>query len=206
HEIGQPVAATRVFAENGQKMLAAGEVEQASGNFARIVDLADRIGRITGELRRFSRRQPADRREMPLGEAIDGALLLLRDRIRSMHVAIDLPPEEATQVVVAAEHVRLEQVLVNLLQNALDAAGEGGRVTVAVDAGGDAVCLRVIDSGTPLSLAQADDLFRPFATTKPDGLGLGLVIARDIMRDLGGELAYDADASATTFVMTIPRA
>lgn len=206
HEIGQPVAATRVLAENGQKMLAAGEVEQASGNFARIVDLADRIGRITGELRRFSRRQPADRREMPLGEAIDGALLLLRDRIRSMHVAIDLPPEEATQVVVAAEHVRLEQVLVNLLQNALDAAGEGGRVTVAVDAGGDAVCLRVIDSGTPLSLAQADDLFRPFATTKPDGLGLGLVIARDIMRDLGGELAYDADASATTFVMTIPRA
>jgi two-component system C4-dicarboxylate transport sensor histidine kinase DctB len=143
---------------------------------------------------------------MPLGEAIDGALLLLRDRIRSMHVAIDLPPEEATQVVVAAEHVRLEQVLVNLLQNALDAAGEGGRVTVAVDAGGDAVCLRVIDSGTPLSPAQADDLFRPFATTKPDGLGLGLVIARDIMRDLGGELAYDADASATTFVMTIPRA
>ncbi len=141
-------------------MLAAGEVEQASGNFARIVDLADRIGRITGELRRFSRRQPADRREMPLGEAIDGALL----------------------------------------------AGEGGRVTVAVDAGGDAVCLRVIDSGTPLSPAQADDLFRPFATTKPDGLGLGLVIARDIMRDLGGELAYDADASATTFVMTIPRA
>ena len=64
----------------------------------------------------------------------------------------------------------------------------------------------MIDSGTPLSLAQADDLFRPFATTKPDGLGLGLVIARDIMRDLGGELAYDADASATTFVMTIPRA
>ncbi len=205
HEIGQPVAAMRVFAENGEKLIARGRADEASANFREIVGLADRLGLITAELRRFSRRQPAPRRLVRIGEIVDSALLLLRDRIASMDVALDLPLAQDLDIAVVAEHVRLEQVLVNLLQNALDAVGDGGAIAIEAIRGGDEIRLRVCDSGPGIGADKIGQLFQPFATTKPDGLGLGLVISRDIMRDLGGDLAFEPDAKRTCFTMIIPR-
>lgn len=205
HEIGQPVAAMRVFAENGEKLIARGRADEAAANFREIVGLADRIGLITAELRRFSRRQPAPRRLVRIGEIVDSALLLLRDRIASMNVALDLPSAQDLDIAVVAEHVRLEQVLVNLLQNALDAVGDGGAIAIEAIRGGDDIRLRVCDSGPGIGADKIGQLFQPFATTKPDGLGLGLVISRDIMRDLGGDLVFEPDAKRTCFTMIIPR-
>ncbi len=205
HEIGQPVAAMRVFAENGEKLIARGRAEEASANFREIVGLADRLGLITGELRRFSRRQPGPRRLVRIGEIVDGALLLLRDRIVSMDVALQMPSADDLDIAVAVEHVRLEQVLVNLLQNALDAVGEAGAVTIEVIRNENDIRVRVSDSGPGIGADEVAQIFQPFATTKPDGLGLGLVISRDIMRDLGGDLVFEPDASRTCFTMIIPR-
>ena len=205
HEIGQPVAALRVFAESGEKLVAAGKTDQAAANFREIMGLADRIGRITGELRRFSRRQPGERRVVAIGEIIDGALLLLRDRIVSLGRQVELPGEELRTVEVAAEHVRLEQVLVNLLQNALDATRPEDRIAIEIDADAAQLRLHVIDHGSGIPAAQIETLFQPFATSKEDGLGLGLVISRDIMRDLGGDLSYAQRNGATCFTMIVPR-
>ncbi|WP_057884257.1 ATP-binding protein [Tsuneonella troitsensis] len=205
HEIGQPVAALRVFAESGEKLIARGRPEEASANFREIISLADRLGLITGELRRFSRRQPAARRLVKIGEIVDGALLLLRDRIGSMNAALQVPNLDDLEIAVAAEHVRLEQVLVNLLQNALDAVGEGGSVAIEVIRGDADIRLRVCDSGPGIGSDETARLFQPFATTKPDGLGLGLVISRDIMRDLGGDLVFEPDDKRTCFTMIISR-
>ena len=215
HEISQPLAAIRVFAESGQKMLARADSKGAGSNLSRIVDLTDRIAQITGELRNFSRRQLGPRRPMALGEAVDGAVLLLRDRIARMGIICDLPDEEDAAIVVVAEHVRLEQVLVNLLQNAIDAvgdiardaAGQTGRITITATLDPDTPLARlsVIDNGAGITAKQAENLFQPFATSKPDGLGLGLVISRDIMRDLGGELSFEPTPSGTCFTMHIPR-
>ena len=204
HEIAQPVAAMRVFAENGEKLIARGRAEEASANFREIVGLADRLGLITGELRRFSRRQPGPRRLVRIGEIVDGALLLLRDRIVSMGVALQMPPADDLDIAVAAEHVRLEQVLVNLLQNALDAVGEAGAVTIEVIRNEADVRVRLCDSGPGIGADEIAQLFQPFATTKPDGLGLGLVISRDIMRDLGGDLVFEPGEMRTCFTMIIP--
>lgn len=207
HEINQPVAAVRVFAENGERLIAGGKPEDARGNFARIVELTDRIGRITSELRRFSRRDAPEPREFPLATVVDGALLLLRDRLDRAEISLAIPDAQALSIRVRAEPVRLEQVLVNLLQNALDAVGDRGEIalTLATDA---AFCLLTVrDDGPGFALGARERLFQPFATTKPGGLGLGLVISRDIMRDLGGDLAVeDDDASGAAFVMKIPRA
>ena len=205
HEIGQPVSAIRVFAESGPKLLAAGKTAQAESNFREIVGLADRIGRITGELRRFGRRQPGEKRVVAIGEIIDGALLLLRDRIVSQDRHITLPDPALRDVTVSAEHVRLEQVLVNLLQNALDATRPDDRIAIEIELGETDLRLHVVDDGVGVPAEGVDRLFHPFATSKEDGLGLGLVISRDIMRDLSGDLVFDHTLEMTRFIMVIPR-
>jgi two-component system C4-dicarboxylate transport sensor histidine kinase DctB len=206
HEISQPLAAARVFAETGERLLADGRVDEAGANFRRIVELSDRIGRITTELRRFSRRDVTEPQTFPVGEAIDGALLLLRDRVQRLRATVQTPSDRDMGVLVRAEPVRLEQVLVNLLQNALDAAGESGTIDLSLEVGEKMCCLYVADDGPGLDPALRERLFQPFATTKPDGLGLGLVISRDIMRALGGDLTLEAADRKAAFLMRIPRA
>ena len=188
HEINQPVAAIRTFAENASRFIALGYRERAAHNLRTIVDLTARIGSITAELRAFARRGTPVMGAVAVTEVIDGSLLLIGDRLQAGGVVLERRGE-AAGVRVVADRVRLEQVLVNLLQNALEAiAGRGhGRILIAVETDG-VVHLDVADDGPGIAPALADSLFTPFVTGKPDGLGLGLGIARDIAREFGGEL------------------
>lgn len=206
HEIRQPVAAIRILAETGERLGERGEHAEATANFARIAALTDRIGTITDELRRFSRRGDREPREVPLRQVIDGALLLLRDRMEQLNIDLVQPPEAALDLIVRGEHVALEQVLVNLLQNAFDATGHGGTVRIDIAESGKFRQLSVTDNGSGLTADQRASLFQPFVTTKPEGLGLGLVISQDIMRGLGGDLAEEAVTVGTRFTMLIPSA
>ncbi len=204
HEIRQPVAAIRILAETGERLGKRGAHDEATANFARITALTDRIGTITDELRRFSRRGDREPRQVPLRQVVDGALLLLRDRVAQLDIHLVLPPEPVLDLIVRGEHVALEQVLVNLLQNAFDATGEGGKVFIDITESGQFRQLSVTDNGPGLTSDQRSNLFQPFATTKPDGLGLGLVISQDIMRGLGGDLVEEQVAKGTRFKMLIP--
>lgn len=204
HEIRQPVAAIRILAETGERLGERGAHKEAATNFARITALTDRIGTITDELRRFSRRGDREPRLVPLRQVIDGALLLLRDRVAQLDIDLALPPEPVLDLIVRGEHVGLEQVLVNLLQNAFDATARGGRVSVEISEAGQFRQLSVTDNGPGLTSVQRSSLFQPFATTKPDGLGLGLVISQDIMRGLGGDLVEEPVAKGARFKMLIP--
>lgn len=204
HEISQPVAAIRVLAETGERLVERGSPDEAVVNFSRITALADRIGTITDELRRFSRRGSREPRKVPLRQVIDGALLLLRERVAQLEIDLGLPPEAALDLIVRGEHVALEQVLVNLLQNAFDATGQKGRVSIEICQSGTFRQLSVTDNGIGLTSDQRSNLFQPFVTTKPDGLGLGLVISKDIMRGLGGDLVEEHVANGARFAMLIP--
>jgi two-component system C4-dicarboxylate transport sensor histidine kinase DctB len=205
HEIRQPVSAIRILAETGERLGERGSHDEAVANFPRIAALTDRIGTITDELRRFSRRGDREPRQMPLRQVIDGALLLLRDRVAQLDIELVLPPEPALNQIVRGEHVALEQVLVNLLQNAFDATGQGGKVSIGVTESHQFRTLSVTDNGPGISPEQRASLFQPFATTKPDGLGLGLVISQDIMRGLGGDLTEEPVPQGCRFTMAIPR-
>ena len=207
HEIRQPLAAMRVYAETGERLLAAGRTAEAEDNFARIAGLAGRIGEITEEQLHFSRRSAEEPRDIRLAEVIDGSLLLLRDQFRQQGIALALPPAEAAAVTVRARHVQLEQVLVNLLQNAVQACGEGGRIALDIGAGeGGMVRLGVSDNGPGVPPELHDTLFQPFVTSKAQGIGLGLAIAQDIMRQLGGDLLHEDTPSGARFVMVMPAA
>ena len=204
HEIRQPVAAIRILAETGERLVERGTHDEAAANFARIAALTDRIGTITDELRRFSRRGHREPREVPLRQVVDGALLLLRDRVAQLGIDLVMPPDLALDLFVRGEHVALEQVLVNLLQNAIDATGQAGQVTIDIGESETFRQLSVTDNGFGLTDDQRAGLFQPFVTTKPEGLGLGLVISQDIMRGLGGDLIEEPVAVGARFTMLIP--
>ena len=189
HEINQPVAAIRAYADNASEFLRRADAGSVQENLGTIASLTERIGHITGELRAFSRKAGASVGPTSLKEALDGALLLVGPRARRQGVTLQRPLD-GQDCLVRANRVRLEQVLVNLLQNALEAL-EGrpdGRVVVALEDLGATVQVHVSDNGPGLSPAARARLFTPFQTSKPEGLGLGLVICRDIVNEFGGEL------------------
>lgn len=206
HEINQPVAAIRTFAENAGRFLDRSQIDPVRGNLSQIIDLTGRIGTITAELRNFARRNTPQPGVIALASVIGGALLIVGERAREI-TTIDLP-EALSDIRVAGDRVRLEQILVNLLQNALDAL-EGvadPRILLAIRSDG-ALTVTVADNGGGIDPAIADALFNPFVSAKPAGLGLGLGIARDIAREFGGELATAASPlGGAAFVLTLKRA
>ncbi len=206
HEIAQPVAAIRSYADNGRRLLDRGRADDAGRNLESIAAMTERIGTITGELRNFSRKARGTVGPVVLGEAIDGALLLLRGRIARQGVRVDHVP--GPPIAVQAERVRLEQVLMNLLGNALDALRDtpSPAMSIAVQADGERVAVRIANNGPPLAPEIAANLFKPFSTSKDAGLGLGLVIARDICRDFGGDLSYAPDGESVAFRIDLVRA
>jgi two-component system C4-dicarboxylate transport sensor histidine kinase DctB len=207
HEINQPVAAIRTFAENAGIFLDRDQIEPVRGNLAQIIDLTARIGSITAELRTFARRRTPLRGAIAIGSVIDGALLILGERARQI-VTVDLAPDMRGALVVG-DRVRLEQILVNLLQNALDAvAGMAApRILIAAVVAGSDMTITVGDNGSGLDPTIADQLFAPFISAKPEGLGLGLGIARDIAREFGGELEIGSSTlSGAAFALRLKRA
>lgn len=204
HEIRQPLAAMRVYAENGGRLLAAARHAEAADNFGKIAGLAGRIGEITEEQMHFSRRSADETKDITLAEVIDGSLLLLRDQMRQKGINLVLPDPDAAATKVRARHVQLEQVLVNLLQNAAQSCAPGGQIALEIATGPHALRLSVADDGTGVPPALHDTLFQPFVTSKTEGIGLGLAIARDIMLQLGGDLTHDDTAKGARFTMMIP--
>ena len=198
HEVNQPVAAIRAYADNAAEFLRRRDESAVQENLGTIAALTDRIGHITGELRAFSRKAGATVGPTDLMEALEGAILLVGPRARRQGVTLQSPPRNQNYHV-QANRVRLEQVLVNLLQNGLEAleGAQNGRIIIALQDLGDTVQLQVHDNGPGLSDQARAHLFTPFHTTKPDGMGLGLVISRDIVTEFGGELraARPGDAS-----------
>lgn len=206
HEINQPVAAIRTFAESAVTLLNRMKSEKASENLRQIIALTDRIALITGELRSFSRRKPPSISATNLSEAIDSALLLVRHRLMSSKISVTWDRKVAS-LQVRADRVRLEQVFVNLVQNSLDALDGSlqGQITIGFRPYKDAVLVDFSDNGPGLDDALAPKLFTPFITGKADGLGLGLAIVRDIMRDFGGDIVL-LNSRGAQFELRFPRA
>lgn len=188
HEINQPVAAIRSFADNALQFLARRDTGRVADNLTRISDLTQRIGTITGELRAFARKRTPEIGAVRVGDAVDSALLLIGDRVRAAGVILERRGAQDLKVV--ADRVRLEQILINLIQNALDAlAGcPTPRIRIAVEVTSGGARIDVADNGPGVSEDLADQIFTPFVTGREEGLGLGLAIARNIAREFGGDL------------------
>ncbi|RMD80552.1 MAG: hypothetical protein D6809_00885, partial [Gammaproteobacteria bacterium] len=207
HELNQPLAAMAGFAEAGLRLLRAGRTEAAAEALEAIGGEAARAGEIIRRIRRFARKAETQREPVPLDGLVAEVLALVRAeaRWRGASVAASVEPG----LVVEGDRVLLEQVLLNLVRNGLEALGEGRTGGVRVSAGrreGRAE-LRVEDDGPGLGVEDPERLFEPFRSSKPGGLGLGLAISRSIVEAHGGRLeAAPAPGGGACFRFTLPLA
>jgi two-component system C4-dicarboxylate transport sensor histidine kinase DctB len=210
HELNQPLTALRTMSDNAQVLIERGRLEEAKGNLATISQLVGRMGALTGQLRQFARKSDASFTAVPVVASINAALFLVERRVEQERVKYQMTVRDQ-DVHALCDSNRLEQVLVNLFNNALDAMAdsETRALTVNVLRANGRAQIVVTDTGPGVPEEIRAHLFEPFFTTKPQGkgLGLGLAISEQIVREFGGELRAEApDAGGARFVIVLPLA
>jgi two-component system, LuxR family, sensor kinase FixL len=208
HEVNQPLTAIHNYLQAGQHLVASGETAKAQALFARAIEQSERANAIIRRLRTFVRKGDTVRQRENLGKIVEeaAALSLVDQRAHRVQVDLRLDP---TANWVLVDKVQVQQVLFNLMRNAIEAmAGEERRELVVTGAPGGPgmVEIAVADTGPGLADVVRQRLFQPFITTKPGGLGVGLSICRSIVEAHGGGLtARDNPGGGTVFCFTLPR-
>ena len=188
HELNQPLAAMKTYLAGARLLLQRKRPDEAMSSFQRIDDLIERMGAITRQLKSYARKGGEAFEPIDVRSCVSGALSMMEPTLRTRSVKITraLP---RLPVMVLADRIRLEQVIINLLRNALDATKDVAQpqIDLLLTVGETAV-LTVRDNGT--GITDLESLFEPFYTTKKpgDGVGLGLAISSGIVNDLGGRL------------------
>jgi two-component system C4-dicarboxylate transport sensor histidine kinase DctB len=209
HEINQPLTAQRMQLATLRLLLDHGRIDDAYKALTPLDQQLTRMAALTGHLKTFARKSPGGLRErLDLAAVVDQALLLLDSRIRDEHIQCALQLTRPAWV--RGDAIRLEQVLINLLRNALDAMRDKPlkRLEIIISAQESRWCLSVIDSGGGIAAEHLATLFDPFFTTKPvgDGLGLGLAVSYAIVHELGGRLTAQNHGHGAQFSFSLPNA
>ncbi len=207
HELNQPLAAIRAHIHSGSTLIARGNSQQALNNLEKIRALTARMAGQISHIRRFARRPDAQLHPVDLPAVVHEALSLFEHRFEEERVTLQLALSPDVPKVMA-EPVRLEQVVVNLIANALDAVADRPErvVTVTAEASGEGASLIVGDSGGGIGAEHRDAVFDPFFTTKPvgAGLGLGLSISYNIIKDFGGDISVlETGPGGTRFIVSL---
>ena len=208
HELAQPLGAMRTLSGNAVEFMKRGNLATVEQNLGIIARLADQMGRIITPLKTFARKSPAIPAATDVAHAVGAALFLLDQRLAKAGITV-INHCEPGRAVAWCDQNRLEQVLINLIRNAGDAMADSPRktLTLAAAPADDGVVLRISDTGC--GLPEGGALFEPFFTTKPpgEGLGLGLAISRDIVREFGGDLrAEHCPEGGACFSVHLPAA
>jgi len=205
HELNQPLAAMKTYLAGARLLLNRNRPDEALSAFGRIDGLIERMSAITRQLKSYARKGAAELSPVDMSLALASSLSMMEPQLRQRQVEITrIIPDEP--VLVMGDRMRIEQVLVNLLRNALDATKlERNPQVDIILAAGDTATLTVRDNGP--GIEDKDQLFEPFYTTKQagDGVGLGLAISSGIVNDLGGRLtARNGQAGGAVFEMQLP--
>lgn len=208
HELNQPLAAISNYLAASQRFLERDKRDEAISATQKAAEQVKRAGEIIRRLRDFVKRGDSERRPEPLATLIEEAVALGFAGMSSLGVKVELriSPEASAALV---DRIQIQQVLVNLIRNAIEAMTEASRrelVIVTAPRDLDWVEIRVTDTGHGLSRTIRDKLFQPFVSTKTGGMGVGLSICRSIVEAHGGDLiAGNNEDGGATFSLTLPR-
>ncbi len=207
HEINQPLTTQRMQLASLGLLLDNGRLDDARLALAPMEQMLTRMSALTAHLKTFARARPAGLDEsLDLVQVIDQAVQLLSSRLRDegVHYSRDLP----TEAWIRGDAIRLEQVLINLLRNALDAMQNSPQrqLTISLCRITGGWQLQVCDTGTGIDEAHLQSIFEPFFTTKAvgEGLGLGLAISSAILREHHGRLTASNDPTGAVFCLLLP--
>nr|WP_235962789.1 ATP-binding protein [Jannaschia marina] len=205
HELNQPLAAMKTYLAGARLLLQRRRADEALSSFQRIDDLIDRMGAITRQLKSYARKGGDAFEPIDVRQALSAALTLMEPQLRQEKVQLSQAIPD-TPVMALCDRLRLEQVIINLVRNALDAMREcDHRELDILLTVGEEVVLAVRDTGH--GLKDPEKLFEPFYTTKRpgEGVGLGLAISSGIVNDLGGRLtARNAADGGAVFEVRLP--
>jgi len=205
HELNQPLAAMKTYLAGARLLLQRKRPDETLSSFQRIDDLIDRMAAITRQLKSYARKGGEAFEPVDLRACVSSALSMMEPqlKLRVVRITRALPRQP---VMVMADRIRLEQVIINLLRNALDATRDAPEPQIdLLLSTGETATLTVRDNGH--GIADLVNLFEPFYTTKKpgEGVGLGLAISSGIVADLGGRLtAHNATGGGAVFEMQLP--
>ncbi|MFM2129255.1 MAG: hypothetical protein RL477_801 [Pseudomonadota bacterium] len=212
HEINQPMTAARALARSAQHLLTQAQADpaRAGTNLGDLIAQIDHAGEIVRRMRGFLRRGVPRSSTVDIRNILDDAVMLARARAKERGVTIDVR-SDAGLPPIFGDHIQLQQVVLNLVHNGIDAVAETGRgdgrveVSARCPPGDGVVEVTVRDNGTGIAPEFAEKLFQPLTTSKPEGLGLGLSICSSIVGAHGGKIwLQNAAPGATEFRFTLP--
>lgn len=206
HEINQPLSAIRTLADNARHFITIGQTVDVVGNLERICRMVDRIAVIGRDLKKLAFRPPLRDAEISVAESLDTVMMVLGGKIADQNIAVTI--DVAPSIRVRGHVVRLEQILTNLVSNAIDAVAEVSprRIDIRAVADNGECDLSVSDNGPGIPEEMRRQIFEPFFTTKNcgEGLGLGLAISQIIAKEFDGSVtARNAEGGGAVFTLRI---
>jgi len=209
HELNQPMASIRMLAETAVELLQQSKHAEVQDSITAMLKLSARVNDAASKLAAFPMRTDAVRARVDIASVVDEALAVLRSRL--VHTPCTIERELLPACHALGDEGQLVRVIANLVNNALDAMAGSSRRRIVIECSSSdgVVTLSVTDSGPGLTPAARERLFQPFFSTKAagQGLGLGLALSRDVMREMGGDLCGGAAADGgAVFEISLPEA
>lgn len=209
HELNQPLSAIRSYSDNCRQLLTKGRLNDAIWNMEQISELTERMAQLGVQLKAFSRKTSGKLAAVPLHGVMGGALEILNPIIKKSEVRISISMNPG-QLTVIANQVLLQQVLVNILSNAIQAIADSDKKEIELNAAlhNENAIIKIIDSGPGIADEYLAKIFEPFFTTKKsgEGLGLGLTITGRIIKEMNGDIYIEPSKKGAHFVIVLKAA
>ncbi|WP_394200941.1 ATP-binding protein [Shewanella waksmanii] len=205
HEINQPLAAIRSYAQNTKTMVERGRLDMVSTNVDTIITLTDRLAAIVAQFKSFTRKSHGQDSAIDLHQCIQDSLTIVQPEIDKQGIALTLALAKE-RLEIWGDSIRLQQVLVNLMSNAISAMkhSPSKRLHIATQSG-HPLTITITDSGTGIQANKIDRIFEPYYTSTSHGLGLGLSISQRIIEAMNGKIGVEnAAAHGAIFTITLP--
>ena len=207
HELNNPLAAIRTYSDNARQFLKIGKNEQVDQNLLHINELTERMAKISSQLKQFARRTTGQLENIPLRKVIMTAIDICKPRFKQYQVDIDIDQLDKN-LQVRADRIQLEQVLINLINNAHYAIGVNhpGKICIHTQTTTEEVIVFIDDNGPGIEADKIDHIFEPFYSTRESGMGLGLSISDRIINSMDGKLsAKNRERGGASFAINLPR-
>lgn len=204
HEIKNPLSALALHAQLLKEQLAEASIDDADETIGILLSEVRRMNKVLDGFREFASINQLDRQPVVVTSLLEKVTRLLKPHLQSKGVSLELGIQDCQGVQIAVDSVKIEQVLINLMLNALEAMPGGGTLTIRCQMVEQQFKVSLIDTGAGIPQAIQGRLFDPYFTTKDRGTGLGLAICEKIIRQHEGGISFETSAAGTAFHLVLP--